>query len=164
MKTNLLFLIIPLLIASCEPAKENILTLGETQGNGYSNDYFGISFNFDQDWSVMSQAELEALASQGQDLIESQNPMLGRVLDLSEKQTVYLFGLSKFTDLEIGEFNPSFILLSENLTFSPLVRSENDYLNSTKNLLLQTNLGYKFNDDLTTKNGFKLMKTSTGIH
>lgn len=135
------------------------LTYGETSKGVYTNKFFGLKLSFNEKWTVKSREELEALTNKGKALIKSKNEDLGDVIDLSEESSAYLLYLSEFETGAPVDYNPSFLVLSENLKAAPGIKNGAAYLYQTKKLLKQTNMGFTFpEEDEGQVNGFDVMQ------
>ncbi len=62
------------------------------------------------------------MTNAGKELIKSKNAEFGEMLDLAMLQTVYLFGLSQYEQGAPVDYNPSFLMLAENLSNAPGVK------------------------------------------
>lgn len=152
-----------LLLAFCSTfamaSAQKKLTYGETSKGVYTNKFFGLKLNFNEKWVVKSREELEALTDKGKELIKSKNEDLGDIIDLSEKSSAYLLYLSEFETGAPVDYNPSFLVLSENLKAAPGIKNGAAYLYHTKNLLKQTNMGFTFPENEKDQiNGFDVMQ------
>ncbi|WP_421890369.1 hypothetical protein [Marinoscillum sp.] len=137
--------------------KDTALTFGQLQGDEYSNEYFDLVMKFDTTWFTMDQEQLKAMTNAGKELIKSKNADFGEMLDLAMLQTVYLFGISQYEQGAPVDYNPSFLMLAENLSNAPGVKKGEDYLFHTKNALKQTGMDYTFGEPYDEVNGFAVL-------
>ncbi len=152
-----LFLAFLLFASIAFAQKDQPLTFGELQGDQYSNEYFDLILKFDTTWFTMDQEQLKAMTNAGKELIKSKNAEFGEMLDLAMLQTVYLFGLSQYEQGAPVDYNPSFLMLAENLSNAPGVKKGEDYLFHTKNALKQTGMDYTFGEQYDEMNGFAVL-------
>jgi hypothetical protein len=150
-----LVLVLFSVLANAQGGKK--LTYGETKNGIYTNKYFGLKLKFSKEWFVKSREELEQLTNQGKDPIKAKNSDLGDLIDMTDKTTAYLFGMSKYEAGAAVKYNPSFILMAESLKDAPGVRTGETYLYHTKNLLEQTGMAFTFKEGYDELNGFAVL-------
>lgn len=116
-----------------------------TIGNGsYANNYFEMTVSFNPDWKIGSEEQMNKIADKGKDLIAGDDSELKRGIKAAEVNSAYLLTVSRH---EIGttvEFNPSLLVVAENIKNFPEIKNGSDYLIQTKNLLQQSQINYYF--------------------
>jgi len=147
---NIAFLLMVTFLFSCESnsnsSKKISSNLGSKfdfgeYGDGfYNNEMFGFKINYNTDWHLQSQEELLKLGQVGADLVAGDDPMMKNIIEASQVNVAYLFGIFKY---EIGSavlFNPSLLVIAENVKSVPGVKTGEDYLYHTKKMMERANM------------------------
>lgn len=119
---------------------------GKIKGNEYRQKYLDIQFFFDTTWAVQSKADIERISKIGESVITGDDDELKAIMKAADVQVANLFAAFKY---ELGtpvDYNPSIMLIAENVKQSPGVKKGADYLFHTKKMLSRTNLDYKFEE------------------
>ncbi len=149
-KLSLIFSVIvavSLLLTACGFSSR--ITLGVMENGVYKNNYFGLSVQLPKEWSIQDIESMNQLA-------ETENTSAGgegetKKPDLSQAETLNFIMASKYPQNQQEAVNPSFICNSENLSFLQNVKTGKDYLESAKNLLIDSQLPYIFEKDIYTE-------------
>ncbi|WP_058486535.1 hypothetical protein [Defluviitalea phaphyphila] len=152
----LLVLIFSISIFSGCGKKEKEITLGTFENNKYSNDYFGFTMEFPEDWHIATDEEREALMAATAEIVSKVDEDLAEDIDLASQETLYLALAYKYPPLEYtGGFNPNISCKANNLGLidSVIIKTGKDYLEYSKEALEETDLGYKIGDISTEKIG-----------
>lgn len=138
-KIFLLFLILNILsniqIFSQEDNLTQKLDYGTLTKNTYENEFFQFKIKLPKDWVVQSKEQNEELKEISKKMILDENKDLAKYIDAGNIKTIYLLTIFKY---ELGyptEFNPSMILLAENLKSVPGIKNGKDYLFHAKKLI-----------------------------
>lgn len=115
---------------------------GKVENNKYTNSYFGLELIIPENWVVKSKEETKVITDAGKKIIASNNENLKEVIEAAEVNSAYLLHVNKYEQGAPVDYNSSFLLLSENVTSSPGVKTGADYLFHTRKLLLQTQLKF----------------------
>ncbi len=140
---------------------------GKITGSTYTNNYFGFKVNIPETWSVRSGNELRKISDE---VAETADQNTKETIKSGQQNTSFLLSLFKYGPNEKTEYNPSLIVLSENLKNASRIRTGSDYLKKTRALLLQSESGYVHIDDTpaTTRIGgqdfFYINAKANGIH
>ncbi len=150
---KLLLLSLLLLTASCNnknaapPEMPKDFDYGKIENNTYSNTFFDFSMKFPSDWKVQSKKEMEELVEVGKDAIDNGDPAVKRAIKASEITTAYLFTAFKY---EVGaevDFNPSLMVLAENVSQAKGVETGKDYLEQVRQLMNRTSSQIVFENE-----------------
>lgn len=152
MKKFLALTLTVLLLAACgneeaEPSS-NI-----SEDNVYTNEEFGLSLQLPENWVVQSQEEQNQIAETGKNLIAGDDEEKKEIYDQSLEQTRYLLTAFKYQLGTNTEFNPSLMVIAENLGQVPEGITANDYLDATKAVLQSANsedISYDISDEYST--------------
>lgn len=132
------------LLLSCNRSRripENF-DYGSIKGNQYHNDFFGLDLTFDTAWAVQSKEEMRNIMNKGADLIAGSDEKMKKDLKASEVTTATLFGMFKYKVGTPVLFNPSMIMMAENLANAPGINSGSDYIVQMKKNLKQSAVKY----------------------
>ncbi|WP_299337419.1 hypothetical protein [uncultured Psychroserpens sp.] len=141
---KLLFLFLALSTFACktEPQMPENFDYGSIENSVYTNNYFNMRFPFDESWDVQSKDEIQNIMDSGEDIITDDR--IKRAIKASEVNTANLF-VAYFYELgSVFTYNPSIIIVAENIKMFPQVTRGSDYLVEAKKILKGTSLGYEF--------------------
>ena len=122
-------------LSGCDKVVDKEIGYGVIENGAYKNSYFGMDIAVPQDWSVQSQAQLDALSKTGSELIAGDDKNLKGVIKASQKQSVNLFAFFKYEQGAPVDFNPSLMAVAERVSGMPGIKRGSDYLFHTKKLL-----------------------------
>ena len=118
---------------------------GKIENGVYSNSYFNFEIPVPDKWVVQSKEQVEQIKKAGQDLITEKNKEIGSLVKTSDVRTaILLTAFKNRTDTFMGQFNSSFMILSENLGSISGIKTGKDYLLHAKGLMQQSGMAYKF--------------------
>jgi len=135
---------------------------GKIEKGTYSNDYFGVSLSYPEEWHVLETEGLNELAEVGSDTIQTDSALEKKSLEWAQKRVLNLFGAS---ELPLSESTPnaSVMVVAEKILKLQNINSGAEYLEASKKLLMKSELPYEF-DPITpvTVGGrtFDVMKAS----
>lgn len=148
---KLFILIIAIAAISCADQKKNVpenFDYGSTQDGKYTNSFFDMVLSFNPDWVVQEQGIIERDVEEGSEIVYSEDEEIKTKIKASLINTANLLTLFKY---ELGaqvSFNPSCAVIAENTNNYPGLQSGADYLKNVKELLIQTQMDYVFDEDL----------------
>lgn len=116
---------------------------GTTIPGQYSNEYFGFSMVFPEEWAIAPPETKDAVMELGSTLASNSDPALGSVVEASLQNTYQLLFLSQWPLGSPVADNPSFIMLAERVSQWPGITSGEDYLVNQELLLSQISLPYE---------------------
>lgn len=118
--------------------------LGFTENNVYTNDYFKLKMNLPDDWALQSKEDLEALMQLGETFYEDES--MKKLIKASDVRSATLLGMFKYPLDSIVTFNPSFLMLAENIRIDPRIKTGEGYLKQAKSMMKQSKLDYEFDE------------------
>lgn len=149
----IIFLLLAIISLSCSQteAKKNLpegFDFGKTENGVYTNDYFQMKVNFNPEWYISDQQQMAQIAELGNELTAGDDEELGAVLEASQVNIAHLLGISKHEWGAPVDFNPSFIVLAENIKLFSGIKSGKDYLFHVKKLLEVAPVSYLFEKEV----------------
>ena len=102
--------------------KDSVIIQGYLENDVYVNEFFGFSLPIPENWSVQNRDQLEMIKSAGEELMGDSKEVKYAQKE-SAKNTYYLLTIFKY---ELGtpvDFNPSIIIIGENVSHSPGIKS-----------------------------------------
>lgn len=140
------------IIVSCQSKKiPDNFDYGTVENNVYTNSFFDMSINVPPDWKIQSDEQTEALMDMGQDMVAGENSKMKAMLKASEVNSAYLLTVFEHEVGSVVTFNPSFMLLAENLQMFSGINTGQDYLEASKKLMRQSQINYNYIDDEFTQ-------------
>jgi hypothetical protein len=143
-KKTLLMIFIPLIIiAGCNKINKPLdFDYGHVENNKYINSFFKAEMTIPKSWVVQSKEQMENLTETGKDLVAGDDANMKAKLNASEINIANLLSVNQFEQGAAVEYNPSILLIAENIKNSPGVKTGKDYLFHTKKFLEQSQLKY----------------------
>lgn len=148
-KLILSFTILTLFACKTEQRMPENFDYGSIENGVYANDYFQMHFPFDDSWDVQSQDEVENIQDLGQDIITDEN--IKRAIKASEINTANLFVAYVYEFGSTMDYNPSLMIVAENIKMFPQVKRGRDYLIEAQKILNGTSLNYSYDMILEPK-------------
>ena len=146
-----LFSLLLFTLLGCKEAEKNF-DYGKIENGVYTNDYFDFNIPVPQNWDVRNDEQVQQLQKKGSGLISGNNKELEAKIDEADVNTIVLLTVFKNKeDTTAVKFNPSFILLCENLQGSPDIKKGKDYLDHAKYLMQQSKMPYQFTPEYFTE-------------
>ncbi len=152
MKMRLLFVILAAAVfSSCGQAKVKNFDYGHVENGKYINSYFNFEVTLPGDWVVQSKEATQKIADMGKDLVTGEDKKLKAMVKASEINTANLLAVFRYEVGAAVDYNPSFLLVAENLQNAPGVQTGGDYLFHTRKFLQQSQIQYDHIDDEFSK-------------
>ena len=135
---------------------------GSVKDGRYTNKFFDIQMRIPKDWDVQSQQESDAIMEEGKDMVAGDNVKMKAALKAAEINSASL--LTVFKDkpgTNTTSFNPSIMLVAENLKNAPGVTSGDTYLTHSRKLMMSGEMKYDHIDEEFEKkilNGWEFYK------
>ena len=162
-----IFLLSIVLIGCNRNEKPKNFDYGHIDNNKYVNSYFDFEITLPDGWIVQNKDQMDKLASSGKDLITGDDPKMKAAFEASKINTANLLSVFQFEQGSPVDFNPSFLLVAENVKYSPGIRTGSDYLFHARRLLEQSQLKYDHIDKEFAKeviNGTDFYKMNAEIN
>lgn len=144
---------------------EALKKIGYVKDGKYCNDYFKLSLSVKKDWAIQDEDTKRLIADTGADVAGKSNEKLKKMIEASKQRTFYMLCVSKCDMRESKSFNPSLMIVAEDISQFKTIKTGYDYLLNSKEILKTTNLGYKIDEKLLDKNinGLKFSNMKTTI-
>ncbi|MEM9218583.1 MAG: hypothetical protein AAGD25_30105 [Cyanobacteria bacterium P01_F01_bin.150] len=117
---------------------------GSISADSYHNEYFGFTISFPEGWAIASQEAQDQVMDLGTDVLAANNPELAEAATASLASTYQLLMIS---EQPLGSpdvtFNPSLMVMAENVTAAPHIITGADYLRELQTSLAQSGLPYR---------------------
>jgi hypothetical protein len=138
MKYFILFIIF-IAIGACSQ-KEEQPDQGTLANNIYSEHFFGIQVSIPFNWQVQNEDKLRVLTDSSSSIIAQSNPEMKTISDSAKDNTIQLLTVLRNPANDSAAFNPSFVLLAEQLPEKASKMDEKVYLRLTIEQLKKTGL------------------------
>ena len=152
-KLNLIGLVLlAVLTFSCNSnSKPKDFDYGHVENNKYLNSFFGLELALPSDWVVQTKEQTDNLAKKGQELVAGDDKNMKAAIKVAEVNTANLLAVFKHEVGAAVDYNPSFMLVAENLQNAPGIKTGSDYLFQAKKILQQSQVQYDYIDDVFKK-------------
>ncbi len=154
MKTVIYLCCIVLCLCSCNEPKAKLpenFDYGNTSNGLYTNSYFNLEVEFNPHWTLQNKQQID-------DLIELHTKTSGKdanfkaIIEASQIHTAYLLTIFKYDMGSAVAFNPSFMVIAENLNNFSGIKNGKDYLFHAKKLMQNTEMQYSFKTPVKERN------------
>ena len=168
MKFNLIgILSFMILLTGCnQQNKPKNFDYGRVENNKYVNSFFNYEITLPAKWVVQTKDQMERATKTGKDLIAGDDSKMKAVLNASEINTANLLSVNQFEQGAAVEYNPSIVIVAENIKNFPGIKIGSDYLFQVRKLLAQSQLKYDSIEKESTKeviNGTDFYKMNAEI-
>ena len=152
-------------ISCSNNSKPKDFDYGKVENDRYVNSYFDLELNLPSHWIVQTKEQTENLSKRGKELIAGDNKNMKAVFKASEINTANLIAAFQYEVGSAVDYNPSFMLVAENLKGFPGIKTGSDYLFQTRKLMKQSQFQYDSIDDefkkiIINNQEYYLMNTS----
>jgi hypothetical protein len=139
---------------------------GRVENNKYVNSYFGLEMTLPENWIVQSKEQLANIVKTGQNMMAGDDENLKVIIKASEVNTANLLAVSQFPKGAAVEYNPSIMIVAENVKNAPGIITGSDYLFHARRLIMQSQFKYDFVDEQFEKeiiSGIDFYLMNTGV-
>ncbi|MBK6275908.1 MAG: hypothetical protein IPF58_15025 [Saprospirales bacterium] len=150
-KTITLLLILTAIYVFADNPKSNEIkypfNYGRMEDTIYTNPFFGFKVTVPSTWFVQNKTQIDFAITKGKDIIEFKDEILSKEMEKVDVNSMTLLMVVKY---EVGApvaFNPSLMVMAENVLMLPGVKLGSDYLFHARAALNQSNI--KFSCDST---------------
>ncbi|HRO46811.1 hypothetical protein [Agriterribacter sp.] len=168
MKIKWLHLFILIILVATGNAQNNSqdFDYGRVENGKYLNSFLHFEITLPAGWVVQSREQIDYLAKKGAALVTGDDEKMKAVYKAAEINVANLLGVYQY---ELGspvDYNPSIMLVAENVQHSPGVKKGSDYLFQARKLLDQSQFQYdyldtEFEKEVVSRTDF--YKMNTGI-
>lgn len=153
--TKLLVLFLAIALTGCNNkpiTEEQGFEYGTVANGRYTNKFFDVQIAVPQGWDVQTQEQNDALMEQGKDMVAGGNKSMKAAIKASEINTASLLTVFKQKPgTNTTEFNPSYMLVAENLKNAMGVKSGKEYLFQSRKIMMAGQVNYIHLDDTFEK-------------
>ncbi|MFN3404371.1 MAG: hypothetical protein ACK40G_09785 [Cytophagaceae bacterium] len=135
-----LILLFNLILGSLAIAQDNPFTSGKIEDNTYINDYFKFKLNVPDGWAVQNKEQMDYILEKGKKVMRNKSEEIKDIINASEGNYNCLLSVFQYEQGYATEFNPSFVVMAENVSLAPGIKSGYDYLFHVIKILNQINL------------------------
>ena len=162
-----LYLVIFLFACRQSPKIPDDFDYGKVEEGIYKNDYFNMKVSLPSAWEIQSKDQMANLMKEGEKAIEKKNKEFSSKLKANQVSTALLLIMFKNkTDSVTGQFNPSFMIIAENLGRMSGIKTSVDYLDQLKKTLKQTGIN-QISPEYTTRSiggkDFDVLKATKNV-
>lgn len=152
-KGYLLLLLAVSFVSACNMAgkidAEENFDYGQTQQNVYFNRYFDFKMPIPAEWIQLNREELYAFDNEDE---PGYNPAkMETTTKAKDVETVTILSLNKYPEDSIVDFNPSLMIVVENVSANFMIKDGKDYVGALVKALKDTDLDYQFDENSTPK-------------
>jgi hypothetical protein len=125
-------------------AADDHFDYGKIEKGKYVNSFFNIEMTLRKDWHPLSKESSDYLIKRSIDMISQNSEVMGMMVKAAEVNTAYLLTVFQYEMGSPVPFNPSMLVMSENLRLAPGVKTGSDYLYHSRKALEMSGLPYSF--------------------
>jgi len=138
----LIFSAVAIISISCNSQNTKDFDYGHVEGDKYINSFFDFEMDIPKGWVVQTKERMDNLTNSGKDLIAGDNENLKAIIKASEVNSANLLQVFQYEPGSPVDYNPSIMLVAENIKNAPGVKSGSDYLFHARKILAQSQVKY----------------------
>ncbi len=140
---------------------------GKVENGTYTNQYFNLEVPINPNWIIQNKEQVNNIIEKGSKLVANNNKNTKALIDASKINTAYLLTMFKYEVGAAVNYNPSLIIVAENIKDTPGIKRGSDYLFHTKNILEQAQIKYNFEKEIYEKqignSSFDVMESTIDV-
>lgn len=127
---------------------------GNVENGTYSNEFFGFTMKVPSKWYLLTEDEQKELTDRGAERITERNTELKETIEASKVNTAQMISMFKYPVDSMIAFNPSVLVIAENLSMTPQIKTSGQYLDEAQKMVDKMQMGYEFPDGAYVKHDF----------
>jgi len=108
---------------------------GETKGHIYVNKFFGMQYDFPEDWTIHGEETKKRIMEVGKNAVSGDDPSRKAGMESAVKHTQILLSLFKYPLGTPNVLNQSIQVMAEDVRHAPGIQTGKDYLLNIQNVL-----------------------------
>ena len=120
---------------------------GHVKNNVYTNTYFDMTMNVPKNWKVQDEEQVKYLMEKGKEVAAGDNENMKAAVEASTINSANLLTVYQFEMGSAVPFNPSLLVIAENVQFAPGVKNGSDYLYQARKMIEQSQVHYDYLDE-----------------
>jgi hypothetical protein len=109
----------------------------------YINPYFGFKFSVLSSWTIKNKKQIDFVLSKGKEVVTFKDELVNSTVDKMDLSSNTLLMISRY---KTGAFNPSLIIMAEEISMFSTTKTGKDYLLQVKRQLSNSNLNMIVNE------------------
>jgi len=120
---------------------------GGIENNAYINTFFNFRMDLPADWVIQSKERVKDITKKGREMVAGEDKNLESAIKAAEVNTANLLVLYEHEVGAAVDYNPSLVLVAENVSHAPGIKTGADYLFHARKLLEQAQIQYNDIDE-----------------
>ena len=133
--------------ATGNESSDNVVDEGEVHDNVYTNQFYGMTYEFPQGWVVHGEETKKRVLELGKNIVAGTDPVKKSSVEVAEKHTKMLLSVFQYPLGTPVDYNPMIQILSEDVAFAPGIRTGKDYEQNIIKVLQSSNLHMEIEGD-----------------
>lgn len=134
-----------------KPSKPQVLDAGKIDGLLYKNDYFGLTMNIPENWSIQNEEAKNEMKESGKNLMENGDDAKKAGVDRSIERSVSMLAASKYPLGTPDKVNAHLLVMAEKVSAFPGIKTGKDYLLNAKKLMEGSKVKFAFKEITSEK-------------
>jgi len=165
MRKIIYFLVLFFVSSYCSNNKKiRYFDFGKVKDNIYTNDFFKFSFSIPDNWYYKESDYINKLVNKQAEDLSSQSEEMEKIIEEARITVANLLMISKYKVGSTFFFNPTIAIMVDNISGDPGIKSEIDYIKSSKRVMERTNeynFDPNFYNEMIGNKKFDIMKTNS---
>ncbi len=119
------------------------INYGRMEDTIYINPYFGFKFSVLSSWTIKNKTQIDFVLTKGKEVITFKDDLVNSTVDKMDLSSNTLLMISRY---KTGAFNPSLIIMAEEISMFSSTKTGKDYLFQVKRQLENSNLNMIVNE------------------
>jgi len=140
---------------------------GRVENDKYVNNYFGFEIMLPINWIVQSKEQLANAIETGKNIVIGDDTNMRAVIKASEVNIANLLAVSQYAKGAAVEYNPSIVIIAENVKNTTGIKKGSDYLFHARRWMMQSQFKYDYLDEQFEKeiiSGTDFYKMNAGVN
>jgi hypothetical protein len=166
---SLLSIVTIILCIGCQqPETKKPFDLGKVENGIYVNSFFDFEMAIPENWIIQTQEEMDYIQDLGQEMVAGDNEKLKNAIKAAEETTANLLVVFQYKIDSLVDYNPSLMIVSENVKKALVIRNGETYLKQARKILEKSGFQYDYIDNTFEKQTigkkvFYLMNASVNV-
>lgn len=132
----------------------------------YTNPFFGFKIAIPSDWFVQNKTQIDYVLSKGKDVVTFDSEILNKAVKSVDVNSLTLLLVYKYETGAPVKYNPSIVLMAENVLMQPGIKTGGDYLFHVRKGLMQSNLNFDCSesDSISVLDEYKFYKIDCDVN
>lgn len=143
-KSLMAIALLALVFVGCDNNSKNAIEFGRFESGTYKNDFFNLTVNVPESWSVLDDESRIDLMKKGNKVVAGEDDNLKATLNAADLENLNLLTASEHPAGAPVSFNPTFMIIAEKVKHLPGIVKGRDYHFHTKKIIASSEISVSY--------------------